>query len=172
MIDISCTPGWIKTIGRQVWYVWEYPLGWVLPYLDMVERFRGDDPILGIFNEIGSLFYTSTQSDWLPSFCRKNRVISITFTSRDTRTLLQFSTQIYYLTYFNILLNFRSNSLHFSLILSLFDPHFHKTLNLIGSKKIRVVNPATKKLMNTPPPLITKDGNYMTQIDVQCIAVM
>ncbi len=34
--------------------------GRVLPYLGMVGRFRGDDPVLGIFNPIGSLFYTST----------------------------------------------------------------------------------------------------------------
>ncbi len=41
----------------------EYTPGWVLPYLGMVGRFSGDDPILGIFNPIGSLFYTSPQSD-------------------------------------------------------------------------------------------------------------
>ncbi len=28
-------------------------------------------------------FYTSTQSDWPPSFCRKNQFVSITFNSRE-----------------------------------------------------------------------------------------
>ncbi len=58
----------------------------VLPYLGMVGRFRGDDPRFWNF-----------QSDWVPtlylitirltpSFCRKNRFVSITFSSRDART--------------------------------------------------------------------------------------
>ncbi len=38
--------------------------GGVLPYLEMVGRFRRDDPRFGDFNPIGSLFYTSSQSDW------------------------------------------------------------------------------------------------------------
>ncbi len=61
-------------------------VGVVLPYLGMVVRFRGDDPRFGDF-----------QSDWVPilylntirltlSFCRKNRLVSITFSSRDIRT--------------------------------------------------------------------------------------
>ncbi len=100
----------------------------VLPYLGMVGRFCGDDPGLGIFNPIGSLFYTVAGTDKLSfsgnfliylnmlsflfkylyivylceldnkliyilntirlthSFCRKNRFVSITFSSRDTRT--------------------------------------------------------------------------------------
>ncbi len=37
--------------------------GNVLTYLGMVGMFRSDDPILRIFNLIGSLFYTSTQSN-------------------------------------------------------------------------------------------------------------
>ncbi len=37
-----------------------YPGGGVLPYLGMVERFRGDDPRFEIFDPIGSIFYTST----------------------------------------------------------------------------------------------------------------
>ncbi len=60
--------------------------GDVLPYLDMVGRFRGDDPP-----------FLDFQSDWVPilylntirltlSFCRKSRFVSSTFSSRDTRT--------------------------------------------------------------------------------------
>ncbi len=59
---------------------------WVLPYLGMVGRFHGDDPHFGNF-----------QSEWVPTlyrstirltpyFCRNNRIVSITFSSRDTRT--------------------------------------------------------------------------------------
>ncbi len=42
-----------------------------LTYLGMVERFRGDDPVFGIINPIGSIFYTSTQSDWPPFSAEK-----------------------------------------------------------------------------------------------------
>ncbi len=60
--------------------------GWVLPYLGMVVRVPGNDPHFG-----------GDQSDWvpilylhtiwlIPSFCRKNRFVSITFSSRDTKT--------------------------------------------------------------------------------------
>ncbi len=60
--------------------------GGILPYLGMVGRFRGDDPRFWDF-----------QSDWVPilylitirltpSFCRKNRFVSILFSSRDIRT--------------------------------------------------------------------------------------
>ncbi len=52
----------------------------------VVGRFRGDDPCFG-----------DSKSDWVPilyistiqlntSFCRKNRLVSITFSSRDTKT--------------------------------------------------------------------------------------
>ncbi len=65
--------------------------GGVYPYLGMVGRFRGDDPRFGDF-----------QSDWVPilyintirlttSFGRKNRFVSITFSSRDTRTYILFT---------------------------------------------------------------------------------
>ncbi len=59
---------------------------WVLQYLGIVGRFRGDDPRFGGFNPIGSLFYTSTQSDWPSLSAEKNRLVSITFSSKDTRT--------------------------------------------------------------------------------------
>ncbi len=62
------------------------PGGGVLPYLGMVGRFRGDDPVFGISNPIGSLFYTSAQSDWPPLSAEKNQFVSITFSSRDTGT--------------------------------------------------------------------------------------
>ncbi len=60
---------------------------WVLPYLGMVGRFRGDDPpplsCFGDFQcddprfwdfqyDLRSLFYTSTQSDWPPLSAEKN----------------------------------------------------------------------------------------------------
>ncbi len=60
--------------------------GGVLPYLGMEGMFCGDDPHFWDF-----------QSDWVPilylitirltpSFCRKNKFVSITFSSRDTWT--------------------------------------------------------------------------------------
>ncbi len=36
---------------------------YVFPYLGMVGRFRGDDPVFGISDPIGSLFYTAAQTD-------------------------------------------------------------------------------------------------------------
>ncbi len=44
---------------------------WVLPYLGMVGRCRGDDPCFGVFNPMGSLFYTSALSDWPPLSAEK-----------------------------------------------------------------------------------------------------
>ncbi len=43
--------------------VYRTPREGVLPYFGMVGRFALMPPVLGIFNLIGSLFYTSTQSD-------------------------------------------------------------------------------------------------------------
>ncbi len=43
-------------------------------------------PVFEIFDPIWSIFYTSTQSDWPPFSAEKNRFVSITFSSRDTRT--------------------------------------------------------------------------------------
>ncbi len=46
-------------------------------------------PVLGIFNPSESLFYTSTQSDWPPLSAEKNHFVSITLSSRDTKTYCQ-----------------------------------------------------------------------------------
>ncbi len=78
---------WIHGVVGE-WFLghlWCDP-GGVHPYLGMVGRFRGDDPRVLDF-----------QSDWVPilyiniirltpSFGRKNRFVSITFSSRDIRT--------------------------------------------------------------------------------------
>ncbi len=46
--------------------------GGVLPYLGMVGRFCGDNPRFGDFQSVfGSLFHTSTQSDWPPLSAEK-----------------------------------------------------------------------------------------------------
>ncbi len=42
-------------------------------------------PILEIFDQIGSIFYVSSLSKLIPSFCRKKSVcLYIIFSSRDT----------------------------------------------------------------------------------------
>ncbi len=50
--------------------------GWIFPYLGMVGRLRGDDPRFVMFSPIGSLFYTSTQSDW-PRLAPKNKSVCL-----------------------------------------------------------------------------------------------
>ncbi len=46
--------------------------GEVLPYLGMVGGSAVMTPVFGISNPIGSLFYTSPQSDWPPLSAEKN----------------------------------------------------------------------------------------------------
>ncbi len=60
--------------------------GWVLPYLGMVGRFRGDDPRFRDFQSdyISKLYLNTIRL--AASFCKKNRFVSITFSSRATRT--------------------------------------------------------------------------------------
>ncbi len=60
--------------------------GGVLPYLGMVGRFCGDDHHFWDFqSEWVPIIYLHII--WLtPSFCRKNQFVSITFSSKDTRT--------------------------------------------------------------------------------------
>ncbi len=82
--------------------MWGCSLVWVLLYLGMVGRFCIDDP-----------HFCDFQSDWVPIlypnhpigplFLQKNRFISITFSSRNPRTLkfVYFFTIMYYLTDFN-----------------------------------------------------------------------
>ncbi len=60
----------LKLFVYQIRLFW-HP-GWVLPYLAMVGRSSGADPCFFIFNLIGSLFYTPTQSDWPPLSAEKN----------------------------------------------------------------------------------------------------
>ncbi len=62
------------------------PVAGLHPYLCMVGRFRGDDPRFGDFrSDWVPILYLSTIR-LTPSFCRKNRFVSITFSSRDIRT--------------------------------------------------------------------------------------
>ncbi len=73
-------------------------LGWVLPYLGISAVTTS---VLGIFNPVGSLFYTSTRSDWPLISAEKNRFVPIPFSSRDTRTKDKvglFFLKMYYLT--------------------------------------------------------------------------
>ncbi len=60
--------------------------GRVLPYLGIVGRFYSDDPHFWDF-ESDWVPFLSFIMIWLtPSFCRKNQIVSITCSSRDTRT--------------------------------------------------------------------------------------
>ncbi len=65
--------------------------GGVLPYLVMVGRSRGDDPRFGDFRSdwVPILYFITIRLT--PSFCRKNRFVSITFSSRDTRTKIWYN---------------------------------------------------------------------------------
>ncbi len=60
--------------------------GGVLPYFVMVGRFCGDDPIFFNFQfDWVPILYLNTIR-LTPSFCRKHQFVSITSSSRDTRT--------------------------------------------------------------------------------------
>ncbi len=107
-----------------------FSLGWVLPYLGMVGRFLGDDHFLGGFSiRLGPYFIPQHNPNDL--LCRKNQFVSITFSSRDTRT---YNWSIFHQ---NVLFNilgilyqfspwYSIQVTSFSLILNLFDPSFSK----------------------------------------------
>ncbi len=91
-------------------------------------------PIFGIFNLIGSLFYTSTQSNWLPLSAEK---ISLSLSHLVPEILgRKFGKMFYqnvlfnrfYAFCINFHLDFLSNWSPFSLILDLFDPSFSQNL--------------------------------------------
>ncbi len=91
-------------------------------------------PVLGIFNPIGSLFYTSTRSDWPPLSSEK---IELSLLHSVPETLgpkfgIIFHQNLLFNRFqafcINFLLNFRSNWPPFSLILNFFDPSFSQKL--------------------------------------------
>ncbi len=81
---------------------------------------RGVTPIFGIFNLIWFLFYTSTQSDWLPPSAEK---ISLSLSQiLEPKFGLIFNQNVFLSILYQFSLNVRSNWHPFSLILNLFDP--------------------------------------------------
>ncbi len=77
----------LSTIVKWRCLCWFHPRGeGVLTYLGMVERFRGDDPRLWDFHSDWVYMLYLNTIRLTPFSCRKNRFVSITFSSRDTRT--------------------------------------------------------------------------------------
>ncbi len=134
-------------------------LGWELPYLGMVGRFRGDDPCFRDFQSDWVPVLCKTQFEWPPSFCRKKSVcLYHLFLQRyKNLNLVYFFTKMCYLTDFKHFVS--TFSLIFNPIDSLFrrfsilvTPHFHKTLDLIVSKCFSCAEPGYKIFLEVPPP--------------------
>ncbi len=118
-------------ISMAIYNTWG---GYVLPYLGMVERFRGDDRLLEIFNTIGSLFYASSWSHSNPNplFLQKTNGLSLSHLVPEifgpTIGLILNQNVLFNCFYINFLFDYWSNWSPFSLIFDLFDPSFLQNL--------------------------------------------
>ncbi len=138
---------------------WGHYLGWVLPYLDMVGRFRGDDPHFGDsqFNWVPILYLNTIRMT--PCFCRK---ISLPLSHLVSEILgpkvgLIFHQNVLLNRFeafsINFLLDFWPNWPPFSLILNWLDPSISQNLKSDWVLFfIHMLNLATEKLMEYPPP--------------------
>ncbi len=108
-------------------------------------------PVLGIFNLIGSLFNTSTQNLIDTFFLQKTWFVSVTFSSRDTRTFIwsNFSPTCIILQILIILYQFYP-CFSIQLILDLFDPSFSQNLRSYWVHFCLCAEPGDRKFGEVP----------------------
>ncbi len=103
-------------------------------------------------------FHTLTWSDWHP-LSEENITLSLSYLVPEILVCkfgLIFQ-QMYYLTDFNFPLDFRSNGPPFHWFQIFLTPHFHKTLDLIGSNFFLHLEPGYRKfdkVPSSPPPWV------------------
>ncbi len=144
--------------GRGIWRKWGI-LGLVLPYLSMVGGSAVMTPILGIFNPIGSQFYTATWPNWSPLCAEKiNLFLShLVPEIQGSKVGLTVHQNVLFNRFFafciNFLIDFRSNwPIFFIDFKSVWPLIFTKPEIRLGSIFVRMLNPATKNLVKYSPP--------------------
>ncbi len=128
-------------------------------------------PVFEIFDLIGSIFYTSTQSDW-PPFSAEKIGLSLSHLVPEILgpKIGGIFSKMYYLTdlkhFVSISLHFRSNWPPFPLILNFLTPHFYKSLDPIGSIFVHVLYLGTENFMKYPPKTTPLDilNEYTTAV--------
>ncbi len=134
--------------------------------------------VLGICNLIGSLFYTSTQSDWLPLSAEKislspsHLVPEIIGPKVDLIFHQNVLVNRFEAFCINFLLDFRSKWPPFSLILNLFDPSFSQNLWSDWVQLFFVCWTQVLKIWwSTPPPPPCPGWKHIGYQTIQCFKV-